>query len=153
MIHVDDNMIADIRRFNRRYTNTLGVLNSHVLDSGYSFAEARVVVEIGMMEPCIANTLVSSLNIDRSYMSRIINRLVKLQILSRQPSKDDQRVSLLRLTAKGQQLYNELNDKSDEQIIRLFQALPEQELIQLHASMREIEHKLDQLERMEHDTI
>lgn len=150
---MDAQIIADIRRFNRRYTNTLGVLNSHVLDSGYSFAEARVIVEIGMSQPCIANMLVGSLNIDRSYMSRIINRLVKLQILSRQPSNEDQRVSLLHLTEKGQQLYNEINDKSDEQIIRLFRALPEQELMNMHTSMREIEQKLDQLERMDDDTI
>lgn len=77
MININANMIADMRRFNRFYTNILGVLDRHVLDSGYSFTEARVIIEIGLIEPCIANTLVESLKIDRSYMSRIIAKFCK----------------------------------------------------------------------------
>ncbi|WP_322925022.1 MarR family winged helix-turn-helix transcriptional regulator [Paenibacillus campi] len=150
---MDKAMIANIRHFNRRYTNMIGVLNSHVLDSGYSFTEARVMVEIGMNEPCIANMLVDSLNIDRSYMSRIIRRLVKLGLLYKQSSADDQRISLLRLTDAGKALYKQLDDRSNEQINRLFCALPPDELNELHAAMQKIEQKLDQLERTHDDTI
>ncbi len=146
-------MIADIRHFNRRYTNMIGVLNGHVLDSGYSFTEARVIIEIGMNEPCIANMLVDSLNIDRSYMSRIIRRLVKLGLLYKQSSADDQRVSLLRLTDEGKAVYKELDDRSNELIIRLFRALPSDELEEMHAAMQKIQQKLDQLERRDDDTI
>lgn len=150
---MDKAMIADIRHFNRRYTNMIGVLNGHVLDSGYSFTEARVIIEIGMNEPCIANMLVDSLNIDRSYMSRIIRRLVKLGLLYKQSSTDDQRVSLLRLTDEGKAVYKELDDRSNELIIRLFRALPSDELEEMHAAMQKIQQKLDQLERRDDDTI
>ncbi len=150
---MDKAMIADIRHFNRRYTNMIGVLNSQVLDSGYSFTEARVMIEIGMNEPCIANMLVDSLNIDRSYMSRIIRRLVKLGLLYKESSADDQRVSLLRLTDAGKALYQELDDRSNELILRLFRALPPDELEEMHAAMQKIEQKLDQLERRDDDTI
>ncbi|WP_309806936.1 MarR family winged helix-turn-helix transcriptional regulator [Paenibacillus hunanensis] len=150
---MDKAMIADIRHFNRRYTNMIGVLNGHVLDSGYSFTEARVIIEIGMNEPCIANMLVDSLNIDRSYMSRIIRRLVKLGLLYKQSSADDQRVSLLRLTDEGKAVYKELDDRSNELIIRLFRALPSDELEEMHAAMQKIQQKLDQLERRDDDTI
>ncbi len=74
---VNDNVIEDIRHFNRFYTNILGVLDRHVLDTGYSLTEARIIIEIGMMEQCIANNLVDILEIDRSYMSRIIAKLCK----------------------------------------------------------------------------
>ncbi len=150
---MDKAMIADIRHFNRRYTNMIGVLNGHVLDSGYSFTEARVIIEIGINEPCIANMLVDSLNIDRSYMSRIIRRLVKLGLLYKQSSADDQRVSLLRLTDEGKAVYKELDDRSNELIIRLFRALPSDELEEMHAAMQKIQQKLDQLERRDDDTI
>ena len=150
---MDKAMVADIRRFNRRYTNMIGLLNHHILNSTFSFTEARVIIEIGMNEPCIANMLVDSLNIDRSYMSRIVRRLVKEGLLYKQSSDEDQRISLLRLTEKGQALYQELDARSDAVIVRLFRELPPQELEEVHAAMQKIEQKLDQLERRDDDTI
>ncbi len=150
---MDKAMVADIRRFNRRYTNMIGLLNHHILNSEFSFTEARVIIEIGMNEPCIANMLVESLNIDRSYMSRIVRRLVKEGLLYKQSSDEDQRISLLRLTEQGQALYQELDERSDELIVRLFRELPPHELEEVHAAMQKIEQKLDQLERRDDDTI
>ena len=69
--------MADIRKFNRFYTNILCILDKHVLVSGYSLTEARAILEIGFMEQCIANNLVDKLDIGRSYMSRIIAKLSK----------------------------------------------------------------------------
>ncbi|MDP4096343.1 MarR family winged helix-turn-helix transcriptional regulator [Paenibacillus sp. P96] len=146
---MDADVIADIRRFNRRYTNILGVLNRYVLDTGYSFTEARVMIEIGLMGPCIANTLVDLLNIDRSYMSRIVNKLCKDGLLVKESSSSDQRSSLLRLTTAGMEFYNQLNERSDEQIIRLFAGLPDKEMKEFHASIMSIQKKLDKLERTE----
>jgi len=142
-------VIADIRRFNRRYTNILGVLNSHVLDTGYTFTEARVIIEIGLNGACIANSLVDALNIDRSYMSRIVSKLCKEGLLLKESSNTDQRISLLRLTPKGTEFYNQINERSDEQIIRLFRGLTAKEMKELHASIMSIQKKLDKLERME----
>ena len=84
---LDEGIIADIRQFNRFYTNILGVLNKHVLDTGYTLTEARVVLEIGFMEPCIANQLVEKLDMDRSYMSRIISKLHKDGLLEKESSR------------------------------------------------------------------
>lgn len=71
----DNNIVSDIRKFNRFYTKLLNLLDSHVLNTDYSFTEARIILEIGFMEQCIANNLVEKLDIDRSYMSRIIAKL------------------------------------------------------------------------------
>ncbi|KZE67363.1 MarR family winged helix-turn-helix transcriptional regulator [Paenibacillus ottowii] len=153
MVNIDANIIADMRRFNRFYTNLLGVLDRHVLDSGYSFTEARVIIEIGLIEPCIANTLVESLKIDRSYMSRIIAKFCKEGFLVKENSTLDNRTNLIRLTPKGKTFYNQLNERSDEQILRLVQGLSEEEIQQLHASMLLIQKKLDISERIQNDTI
>lgn len=145
---VNDNIIADIRRFNRFYTNRLGVLDKHVLDTGYSLTEARVIIEIGIMEQCIANDLVDILAIDRSYMSRIIAKLYKDGLLIKEKVTLDNRTSLIRLTAKGTALYHQLNEKSDEQIVRLVQGLSQKEIKEIHASMLLIQQKLDRLEKI-----
>ncbi|GED67707.1 hypothetical protein BRE01_14090 [Brevibacillus reuszeri] len=136
-------IIADIRKFNRFYTILLGVLEKHVLDTGYSLTEARVILEIGFMKQCIANDLVERLKIDRSYMSRIIAKLSKDELLSKEGSPSDSRISLIRLTPKGIALFHQLNEKSDEQIERLFHGLSQKEINEIHASMLVIQKKLD----------
>ncbi|MFE4243347.1 MarR family winged helix-turn-helix transcriptional regulator [Peribacillus butanolivorans] len=145
---INNNTIADIRRFNRFYTNILGVLDKHIFDTGYSLTEARVVLEIGMMEQCIANNLVDKLEIDRSYMSRIINKLSKDGLVIKENSTLDNRTSLIRLTPKGMTLFNQLNERSDEQLVRLFQGLSQNEIKEIHASMMFIQKKLDSLGRI-----
>ncbi|MBK5460226.1 MarR family winged helix-turn-helix transcriptional regulator [Peribacillus sp. TH27] len=145
---VNNNTIADIRQFNRFYTNILGVLDKHIFDTGYSLTEARVVLEIGMMEQCIANNLVDKLEIDRSYMSRIINKLSKDGLVIKENSTSDNRTSLIRLTPKGMTLFNQLNERSDEQLVRLFQGLSQNEIKEIHASMMFIQKKLDSLGRI-----
>lgn len=71
-------IITEIRGFNRFYTNILGLLEQHILDSGYSLTEARVIFEISKTKHCTANQLCSILEIDRSYMSRIITKFEKM---------------------------------------------------------------------------
>ncbi|MEJ9233151.1 MarR family transcriptional regulator [Peribacillus butanolivorans] len=145
---INNNTIADIRQFNRFYTNILGVLDKHILDTGYSFTEARIILEIGLMEQCIANNLVDKLEIDRSYMSRIINKLSKDGLVIKENSTLDNRTSLIRLTPKGMTLFNQLNERSDEQLVRLFQGLSQNEIKEIHASMMFIQKKLDSLGRI-----
>ncbi|WP_144528327.1 MarR family winged helix-turn-helix transcriptional regulator [Peribacillus simplex] len=147
-MNISKNIMADIRQFNRFYTNILGVLDKHILDTGYSFTEARVILEIGLMEQCIANNLVDKLEIDRSYMSRIINKLSKDGLVMKENSTLDNRTSLIRLTPEGMTLFNQLNERSDEQIVRLFQGLSQNEIKEIHASMMFIQKKLDSLGRI-----
>lgn len=138
-------IITDIRQFNRFYTNILGLLDKHVLNTGYSFTEARVILEIGFMGQCIASNLVDKLDIDRSYMSRIIAKLSKDGLLMKEESASDSRTNRLRLTSKGVELFNQLNHKSDEQIENLLQGLSETEIKEIHTNMLFIQRKLERL--------
>ncbi|MDU4960250.1 MAG: MarR family transcriptional regulator [Sporomusaceae bacterium] len=143
MSRANDRIIADIRQFNRFYTAILGVLDRTALETGYSLTEARVIMEIGMMGQCIASNLVDILEIDRSYLSRIIARLGKAGLLVKADPVLDNRTSLIRLSAKGLELYQQLNEKSDKQILRLLQGLSAREIDAVHAAMLLIQEKLE----------
>lgn len=73
--------------------------------------------------------------------------------LVKENSTLDNRTNLIRLTPKGKTFYNQLNERSDEQILRLVQGLSEEEITELHASMLLIQKKLDISERIQNDTI
>ncbi|MBK4744066.1 MULTISPECIES: MarR family winged helix-turn-helix transcriptional regulator [Bacillus] len=153
MMNHNENIVSDIRRFNRFYTNILGLLDKHVFNGEYSLTESRVILEIGFMEECIANDLVEKLDIDRSYMSRIIAKLIKDGLLIKESSTVDNRTSLIRLTPKGTAFFNHLNEKSNEQIVKLLQGLSQKEIEEIHVSMLLIEKKLNRTEEDMNDTI
>jgi len=142
-MELNNNIIAEIRQFNRFYTNILGVLDKHILDTGYSFTEVRVILEIGFLEQCIANDLVNNMEIDRSYMSRIITKLSKNGLIIKENSTLDNRTNLIRLTTKGINFFNQINEKSDDRVIKLLQGLKPKEIKEIHASMLFIQQKLD----------
>lgn len=152
-MNLTDNIVGDIRKFNRFYTNILGLLDKHVFKTGYSFTESRVILEIGFIGQCIANDLVEKLDIDRSYMSRIIAKLIKDGLLIKESSTLDNRTSLIRLTPKGTAFFNQLNEISDEQIVKLLQGLSQKEIKEIHASMLLIQKKLNRSEEDMNDTI
>lgn len=131
-------MVTEIRGFNRFYTNILGLLDQHILDSGYSLTEARVIFEISKTEHCTANQLCSALDIDRSYMSRMISKFEKKGLLSRRTSNTDNRNIEIQLTNKGIETFHELNNRSNKQIEDLIIKLENEECEKLIGAMRVI---------------
>ena len=127
--------ISEIRSFNRFYTNVLGLLDQYILDSGYSLTEVRVLLEISNVNHCTANALVNQLEIDRSYMSRIIKRLEKDELITKVQSEQDNRVNFITLTEKGAHTIDVLNKKSDEQIASLIQHLSPNEVCKVLDAM------------------
>lgn len=131
-------VITEIRGFNRFYTNILGLLDQHILDSGYSLTESRVIFEISKTECCTANQLCSILDIDRSYMSRIIRRFENEGLITRNTSSQDSRNMEIHLTEKGNEIFHDLNNRSNEQIEKFISKFNEKEWEDLIHSMRTV---------------
>src|ERR1700742_4764323 len=108
--------IQDMRAFNRWYTDVIGLLNRHLLDSDYSLSEARLIYELHEAGTIQASQIMELMHIDKSYLSRMLKRLEKEKLVSRKQSREDGRAVLLSLTEKGQREFATLNSASDEQI-------------------------------------
>lgn len=130
--------ITEIRGFNRFYTNILGLLNQYILDSGYSLTEARVIFEISKTGCCTANQLCSILDMDRSYMSRIIRKFEKEGLIIRHTGNYDSRNMEIQLTKKGNEVFKELNNRSNEQIGNIIAKLTSTECESLVHAMRTV---------------
>ncbi|PEP98185.1 MarR family winged helix-turn-helix transcriptional regulator [Bacillus toyonensis] len=140
---MDKEIIYDIRQFNRFYTKVLGLFNNQILDTDYSLTEARILFEISERTECIANNLVQELNIDRSYMSRILRKFEREELIEKKSSIKDSRKNLLFLTKKGEELLDIIHIQSDEQINHLFNELSDSEINEIRISMMIIKEKLD----------
>ncbi|MEB2282692.1 MarR family winged helix-turn-helix transcriptional regulator [Lysinibacillus xylanilyticus] len=140
---MDKEIIYDIRQFNRFYTKVLGLFNNQILDTDCSLTEARILFEISERTECIANNLVQELNIDRSYLSRILRKFEREGLIEKKSSPIDSRKNLLFLTRKGEELLDKINNRSDEQVNQLFNGLTNSEINEIRNSMMLIKEKLD----------
>lgn len=131
-------MVTEIRGFNRFYTNILGLLDQHIIDSGYSLTEARILFEISKTDVCTANQLCSLLDIDRSYMSKIINKFEKKGLINRSVCNTDNRNIEIHMTEKGTEVFHTLNDRANKQIEDLISKLNIEDCEKLIAGIRSV---------------
>jgi len=111
-----DRRIEAVRRFNRFYTQQIGILQEKLLRSPFSLVEARVIYELAQHTETTATELASTLGLDRGYLSRTLSGFKRQGIIERKLSKADARQSLLRLTRRGREAFAFLNARSQEEI-------------------------------------
>jgi DNA-binding MarR family transcriptional regulator len=134
-------VIEEIRSFNRYYTNVIGLLDQHYLESPFSLTEGRVLFEIKHIENCSAKKIREKVSIDEGYLSRIIDKFIKKGLITKTPAPEDKRLHLIRLTEKGQKEFASLNEHSDKLISQMLEKLSEAESVELVSMMERI-HKL-----------
>ena len=134
-----DRRIEEVRRFNRFYTQQIGVLREGLLHSPYSLTEVRVLYEISRREETTAAELGKDLGIDAGYMSRILRDFVRKGLVEKRPSKSDGRQSLLRLAKKGQKEFATLNARQDEEVGAMLNNLSPEDQARLIESMQTLQ--------------
>jgi DNA-binding MarR family transcriptional regulator/GNAT superfamily N-acetyltransferase len=135
----DAQRVAAVRRFNRFYTQNLGVLQPGWLDSAFSLTQARVLYEINRRDRATATDIAHDLGLDAGYLSRILRRFHKAGLIRKDVSQEDRRRSFLSLTARGQKAYAPLEARAKRQAGALLGRLTPPEQDRLVGAMRAIE--------------
>ncbi|WP_433765749.1 bifunctional helix-turn-helix transcriptional regulator/GNAT family N-acetyltransferase [Flavobacterium ginsenosidimutans] len=107
---------SKIRSFNRFYTAHLDILSQHYLDSEYSLTEIRILYEISESKIITAQKISEILNLDKGYLSRILKRFLKENLIEKVTSAEDKRAFNIKLTDSGNELLSLLNAKSENKI-------------------------------------
>jgi DNA-binding MarR family transcriptional regulator/GNAT superfamily N-acetyltransferase len=115
--------VEGIREFNRDYTRTIGLLEEPVTGSPYSLPEARVLYELAHDGPLGATALADRLALDLGYVSRLVTRLVRRDLIRRDADPHDKRRAALQLTARGRRAFAALDRDTDQAIGALVQPL------------------------------
>ncbi|MEE0775696.1 MAG: MarR family winged helix-turn-helix transcriptional regulator [Bacillota bacterium] len=153
MLQKTQNQVSIIRKFNRYYTNILGLLDHHILESDLSLSEVRVLHEINKTEKCTSKMLADILCMNAGYLSRILKRFGNMGLLKKEQSPDDGRALYLHLTDKGKKTMSLLNNRSDEQIEKMIKPLSDIYKEELVKNMTSIETILTDGEEIRNDDI
>lgn len=142
-IEVGAARIAALRAFNRFYTRRLGALQEHLLDSGFSLTESRVLWELAHLaegQPGLsAAALARALGLDPGYLSRLLKPLKARKLLRSQAAAGDARQQLLSLSAVGRRGFAPLDARSQSQMAAWLQPLDDAAQQRLLEAMATIE--------------
>ena len=130
--------IKKIRAFNRFYTKKFGLITKRFLESDYSLIQARILFELDKSTTLFAKDLVKEIEIDPTYLSKILKKFEKDGLLSKKISSRDSRKLVLSLTKDGKKAYSYLRKMSNKQIESLIQSLSEEKKRILVDSMEAI---------------
>ena len=118
---------AVLRRFNRTYTQRIGVLEESFLGTGRPLAVSRLLFEIGTAEGITARDLRERLDLDSGHLSRMLRRLEAEGLVSTRPDPTDQRRRVVLLTDAGRAARQELDDRSEELAARIVAPLTDRQ--------------------------
>jgi DNA-binding MarR family transcriptional regulator/N-acetylglutamate synthase-like GNAT family acetyltransferase len=118
-----DRRVEGVRRFNRFYTQRIGVLAETILSSPFTLAEGRVLYDLAQREATSPTELAKTLDLDAGYLSRILQRFERHGLVTRTASPSDGRRAVLALTAAGRAAFAPLNERSHDDIAALLAPL------------------------------
>jgi DNA-binding MarR family transcriptional regulator/GNAT superfamily N-acetyltransferase len=113
--------VAQVRAFNRFYTNVIGVLHGPYLDSPFTLTEGRLLFEIARQDTVEVADLRRALDIDAGYLSRVLSRFEAESLVTRHRSATDARRQEIRATSDGRAAAADLDRRSAGQIAMLLQ--------------------------------
>ena len=100
--------------------------------------QAKVLFQIYKFQSYRPSDIGKMLNVDKSSITRMVDRLEKKDLIKRQPDPEDRRSFLLYLTDKGRALVAEAMPLAMNALDELEQALNEEEKAQLRHCLKKI---------------
>src|ERR1700730_2027672 len=134
--------VAVVRRFNRSYTQRIGVLDDSFLGLGMPLGPARLLFEIGgapatTQGPVNSQTLRERLGLDSGYLSRLLRRLEEEGLIDVTTDQGDRRRRQVSLTEAGRERWKELERRSDDQARLIVDPLTERQRERLARALSE----------------
>lgn len=140
---MNKDLVAEIRSFNRFYTQIIGLLDRHILSSEFSLPEVRVMYEINYSPGITASEIIENLGLDKGYLSRILKKLEKHKLIKKTVSSEDMRAINLFLSKPGQIEYKRLDAASSDQIRNILDGYSQNEVELMVTKMNEIKGILE----------
>lgn len=122
-----DEQLRKVRAFNRFFAVQLNVFDRHTLGTELTLTEGRIIGDIGRHPDWTANDIAEHLHVDKSYISRLLQKFEKKKYIIRVAHRDDQRKKCIQLTASGKRLFDELERLSDDQAAHMMTKLSSEE--------------------------
>jgi DNA-binding MarR family transcriptional regulator/GNAT superfamily N-acetyltransferase len=131
--------VAAVRRFNRFYTQRIGLLHEGVYKSEFSLSQARVLYEIIHRDKPTAAEIAKDLGLDTGYLSRILRGFEARGWIVRETAAHDGRQNLLSVTPRGRKSFAPIELQTNQDVAALLADTTDAAQIKLCDAMTTIE--------------
>lgn len=139
------NKIYELREVTRILERNLECINSSdCCLCSISTIQCHTIVEIGRKKDSMLKDLAATLRIDVSTASKIVEELVKKELVIREPSKLDRRSVQINLSDKGIQIFSQIEDDMDMIFNEIFSYIDPTEHDTLLRSMSRYNRAIEQ---------
>lgn len=134
---MEKNESSCLRELIRVLVRDLGILeksdsNCH----GVTMSQCHAIVEIGRANEIYLNELAKILNLDKSTMSRTINKLVEDNLVVRESHPEDRRYIVIKLTDKGISVFKNIEENMSNYYKKIFVSIPQDKREQVLDSLK-----------------
>jgi DNA-binding MarR family transcriptional regulator/GNAT superfamily N-acetyltransferase len=130
-----------MRRFNRSYTQRIGVLGESYLDTGRPLGASRVLFEVGEDGSRVAE-LRRRLDLDSGYLSRMLRQLEQEGLVTVERDPADGRQRVVRLSADGRRELRRVDTQAERLARHLVAPLSDRQRTELAAALTTAERLL-----------
>ena len=117
-------LIDEIRVSSRTMVRELGFMHTSLAGTNYSPSAVHALLEIDIRGGMTAAQLVQTLGLEKSSVSRMVNKLVNTGELQDSTDPKDSRAKQLSLTEQGKRTVDRINLYGQEQVTTALQHLP-----------------------------
>lgn len=115
--NVDATFISSLRSSSRHLVREFGFMAPHLANTELSPSAVHALIEIGDYGISSASGLCTILNLEKSSVSRMLRKLVELDLLKESLSARDGREKILSLTEKGRETLKGIKEYADAQVV------------------------------------
>lgn len=142
---MNNKTIESFRENLRHFERELHKQNTSQCCSGVSLAQCHTLLELEKHTTLTLNELANKLNLDKSTVSRTVEGLVNLKLLTRTIPKENRRIVKLSLTKQGKEVCNTINTGNNLYFTQVLDILSEEDL---NKFLETFEHIVKQMKKL-----
>jgi DNA-binding MarR family transcriptional regulator len=128
---------VDVREVFQQFVRRFGLLQKDGAQCcGVSVVQSHIIYELSKKPNISLNDLSQLLSVDTSTLSRQVQYLVEMDMISRVPDPNDRRYVLLSLTTKGQQQHLQIAKLMEDYVEGIFSKIPKEKRYQVLESLQ-----------------
>ncbi len=142
---MDIDLIRKFRENLRIFERELDIQNNSGCCCGVTLTQCHTLMELSKKDNISLNQLTEKLSLDKSTVSRIVEGLVKNDLVDRTIPNENRRTTIISLTKQGIAVCKQINEGNDEYFIKVLSTLPEEELVVFLKSFENVAYEMKTL--------
>ena len=132
--HMD--FLPIIKELARTYQGFEGYSSAHIRGLGLLPVQFDVIATLANQPPMSFKQLGEKTLISKSSLTGVVERMVQKGLIATQENPDDARSNLLKLTAKGQKIFEQVFPEQMKHLEKVFEKLSKRQMQEIEASLK-----------------